>query len=91
MWIFNKNNQLINIDKSLCISMSKGKSYYDDNAVLQTYFYICADGKKIAKCINEENAIIELENIKKCISEGKSIYQINGIKMIEDENGNPID
>lgn len=91
MWISTKNNQIINLDKVCSISIAKGKSYYDDNAVLQTYYYICIDGKKVVKCINEEYALNEIENIKLYISQDKSIYQVDGVKMNEDENGNLID
>jgi hypothetical protein len=91
MWISNKNNQLLNLDMVTTISISKGKTYYDDDAVQQTYSYICINGNKVAKCPNEEHAIEELRHIKESISQGQSIYEIDGVKMNVDEHGNLLD
>lgn len=91
MWIYNKNNQLLNADTVQCFSIVKGKSYYDDDAVLQTYYYICADGKKFIKSSNFECAYAEIESIKAGIVNKMSLYEAQGIKLNEDENGNLID
>jgi ATP-dependent protease HslVU (ClpYQ) peptidase subunit len=91
MWICNKNRQLINIERVGRLSVLKGKSYYDDNAVLQTYYYICADNNKIIKTANEGDVLEELNNIVTSISSGKNLYVASGLVMNEDDQGNLID
>ncbi len=91
MWICNINKQLINIEKVGCLSILKGKNYYDDNAVLQTYYYICADGNKIIKTANESDVLDEFNNIQNSISSGKTLYIANGLALNEDEHGSLID
>lgn len=84
MWICTKNNQLINIDKVKCFTILKGKDYYDDNSVLTSYYYICADGNKIIKIANHEDALTEFQNIKSAIG-NVSVYTANGIVITEHE------
>jgi len=91
MWICNKNNQLINVEKIQYLTIKKGKDYYDDNAVMQTYYYICADDNKIIKTSNKEDAFGELENIKAFLKTDNPIYQAGGVIISEDEQGNLID
>jgi hypothetical protein len=91
MWICNKNKQLINVEKVARFSILKGKNYYDDNAVLQTYYYICADGTKVIKTACEGDALTEFNAILELIRENKSLYLANGLIMNEDEHGNLID
>lgn len=86
MWIYTKNDELINTDKVTCFNVCKGKNYYDDDAVLQTYHYICADGKKIIKLSNQDESLQEINNIKRSIADNVLVYEANGVKLNDDEN-----
>jgi hypothetical protein len=91
MWICTKNNQLINTDKVQCFSILKGKSYYDDDAVLTAYCYVCADGNRVIKTANQDDALTEFANIQSALKNGETVYTANGIAMAEDEHANAID
>ena len=91
MWICNKNKHLINVEKVKSFNIVKGKNYYDDDAVLNTYHYICADGNKIIKTSSVEEANIEFENIINFLNGDVSVYNAGGIEMVEDDNGNLLD